>query len=76
MTDIIKRYIETHIEKDISRKMVFLAGPRQSGKTTFGKYLLEKTGVSIEKRYMNWDAATDREEIIQKRGRFCSYGRK
>jgi predicted AAA+ superfamily ATPase len=67
MTDIIKRYIETHIEKDLARKMVFLAGPRQSGKTTFAKYLLEKTGLSIEKRYMNWDSATDRENIIQEK---------
>jgi len=39
MTDIIGRYIEAGIKQDLKRKMVFLAGPRQAGKTTFAKYL-------------------------------------
>ena len=43
--------------------MVFLAGPRQVGKTTFAKALLEKNHIPRE-RYLSWDAAEDREQII------------
>ena len=36
-----KRYVEPVITSDLARKMVFLAGPRQSGKTTIAKKLLK-----------------------------------
>jgi predicted AAA+ superfamily ATPase len=35
------RYVEPVIISDLARKMVFLAGPRQSGKTTIAKKLLK-----------------------------------
>ena len=54
MSDIIDRYIESGIKQDLKRKMVFLAGPRQVGKTTFGKDLLRTAGFTDNKRYMNW----------------------
>lgn len=65
MTDFIPRYNEEAIKKDLSRKMVFMAGPRQVGKTTFAKELIDKSGGSFDKWYMNWDAADDRERIIR-----------
>jgi len=65
MTDFIPRYNEEAIKKDLSRKMVFMAGPRQVGKTTFAKKLIHKSGGSVDKWYMNWDAADDRERIIR-----------
>jgi len=65
MTDFIPRYNEEAIKKDLSRKMVFMAGPRQVGKTTFAKELIHKSGGSVDKWYMNWDAADDRERIIR-----------
>jgi len=39
---IKERYLNTQIEKDLEKKMVFLSGPRQSGKTTtaIGMYLI------------------------------------
>ena len=65
MSDIISRYNEKPVKEDLNRKMVFLAGPRQVGKTTFAKELIRKNGRSIDKWYMNWDAHEDRERIIQ-----------
>lgn len=67
MPSYVNRYIESGIERDLSRKMVFLAGPRQAGKTTFAKQILEESGESVKKRYLNWDAAIDRENIIRER---------
>ena len=46
--------------------MVFLAGSRQVGKATFAEALLEKNNVPME-RFLNWDAAEDREQIIRER---------
>lgn len=61
---MIKRYLEPYIIKDLKRKMVFLAGPRQSGKTTLAEGLFghfQKT----KNHYMNWDAPEDREKLIK-----------
>ncbi len=35
----IKRYIEKPILTDLEKKMVFIGGPRQTGKTTLAKQL-------------------------------------
>ncbi len=35
------RYISEHILKDLSQKMVFLSGPRQSGKSYLSKHLID-----------------------------------
>lgn len=65
MSKYIHRYIENEIKKDLSRKMVFIGGPRQSGKTTLAKFLCKSAGYSLKERYLNWDAAEDRENIIK-----------
>ena len=54
MASYINRYIKSGIVRDLKRKMVFIAGPRQAGKTTFAKEFLKKTGISIKEKYMNW----------------------
>lgn len=59
------RYLFRQIERDLGRKMVFLGGPRQVGKTTLAKSL-----PGGEKGYLNWDAAEHRERIL--RGRLPS----
>ena len=41
MKEIIPRYNEEAVKKDLSRKMVFVAGSRQVGKTTLAKDLIE-----------------------------------
>jgi hypothetical protein len=45
--------------------MVFIGGPRQSGKTTLAKKLLKESGFDHRNRYMNWDASEDRENILR-----------
>jgi hypothetical protein len=57
------RYLKEQIVKDLSRKMVFLGGPRQVGKTTLAKDLLEPH----EGGYLNWDIPEDRERILQRK---------
>ncbi len=67
MHEYINRYIEKATITDLKRKMVFIGGPRQSGKTTLAKHLCVEAGVSVEERYLNWDAARDREQILMER---------
>ena len=64
MAKYLSRYIESPVMSDVQRKMVFVGGPRQSGKTTLAKHLCSRTGLDIDKRYLNWDAAEDRENIL------------
>ncbi len=47
----ITRRVESVIKKDLEKKMVLLAGPRQCGKTTLAERLLKETKGS----YYNWD---------------------
>ena len=54
------RYLHDPIQADLSDKMVFLAGPRQVGKTTLARQLLAEFGIGC---YLNWDNRTDRREI-------------
>lgn len=54
------RYLEALVQEDLSRKMVFLAGPRQGGKTTLARAVLERQGAGT---YLSWDSRGDRAEI-------------
>lgn len=65
MVEYISRYIERSVKKDLRRKMVFIGGPRQAGKTTLAKYLCQQAGCDLQSRYLNWDSAEDREKIIR-----------
>lgn len=67
MDGYIGRYIEKPVTADLQRKMVFIGGPRQSGKTTLAKHLCRETGYRVEDRYLNWDAGEDREQILIER---------
>ena len=55
------RYLAAQVERDLSRKMVFVAGPRQVGKTTLARMLLDSP-----QGYLNWDVADDRESILRR----------
>lgn len=56
------RYLSDFIQNDLPKKMVFLGGPRQVGKTTLAKTFLadDSTG------YMNYDVPEHRENILTK----------
>ncbi len=52
------RYLLPFIKEDLSKKMVFLGGPRQVGKTTLSKMIKKKFS------YLNWDEPAHREQIL------------
>lgn len=57
---VTSRYLVPQIEADLFRKMVFVAGPRQVGKTTMARGL-----PGAEAGYLNWDVAEHRERILR-----------
>src|SRR6266853_662726 len=52
------RYLASRLQRDLRKKMVLLAGPRQCGKTTLAKSFLDDRG-----EYLNWDITRDRKII-------------
>jgi len=61
------RYLAAQVSADLARKMVFVAGPRQVGKTTLALGLRGgRAG------YLNWDVPEHRERIL--RGRLPAAG--
>lgn len=59
------RYLYENILKDLKRKMVFIGGPRQVGKTTLAKTVLNQAYSSG--RYFNWDYTEDRQGLLAER---------
>ena len=59
------RYITKNVIQDLQKKMVFIGGPRQVGKTTLAKALLSET--FHQGRFFNWDFDEDRRDILQKK---------
>jgi uncharacterized protein len=57
----MERYLKKQITYDLKKKMVFLGGPRQVGKTTLSKKISTKNYA-----YLNWDIDEDRENILKK----------
>ena len=55
-----RRYLETPIHEDLEAKMVFVAGPRQVGKTTLARRILAAWENGV---YLSWDSRGDRKEI-------------
>jgi len=55
-TTIISRRIAALVEEDLEKKMVFVAGPRQCGKTTLARGILARKGGA----YYNWDVEAHR----------------
>ena len=67
MSKYIERIIEDQIRKDVTGKMVFLAGPRQTGKTTLALHLFSIESPLVTDRYLNWDVTAHRENIISEK---------
>jgi uncharacterized protein len=60
VTSRIRRYLHEQIDRDLSRKMVFLGGPRQVGKTSLGRSI-----ITDPRAYLNYDAAEHRDAILR-----------
>jgi predicted AAA+ superfamily ATPase len=57
----LTRYLVPQVRRDLAKKMVFVAGPRQVGKTTLAKSL-----PGGQAGYLNWDVAEHRERILRR----------
>ncbi len=55
-----RRYLAAQVRADLKEKMVFVAGPRQAGKTTLARGLLR-----APKGYLNWDIRAHRDLILR-----------
>ena len=55
----LERYLLPQIKRDLAKKMVFVAGPRQVGKTTLARAL-----PGLGAGYLNWDVTEDRSRIL------------
>ncbi|MGK5081723.1 AAA family ATPase [Bdellovibrionota bacterium FG-1] len=60
----MNRYLQSQIQKDLQKKMVFIGGPRQAGKTTLAKSIAQAMGGELG--YLNWDDSEDREKILKR----------
>ena len=63
-TDLPERINVLAIKNDLKKKMVFIGGPRQIGKTTIATGLLKKF-LPGDSRYLNWDNELDRKTIVR-----------
>lgn len=61
MAAAMKRYLENQVRQDLKRKMVFVGGPRQVGKTTLARNILGKSTAVL----MNWDVPAQRDLILR-----------
>lgn len=52
---VTPRYLESAVTDGLKRKMVFVGGPRQVGKTTFALGFLGKDADETYPAYLNWD---------------------
>jgi len=55
------RYLENQVRHDLTRKMVFVGGPRQAGKTTLARNIVGRSPKAI----MNWDIPAQRTLILK-----------
>ena len=57
----MERLIKPMVQRDLVRKMVFLTGPRQAGKTTLAQMI---AGQCPEAQLFNWDVLADRRVML------------
>ena len=62
----MERYCEQFIAQDLQKKMVFIGGPRQVGKTVLSQRLCEGYQRSL---YLNWDFEADRNLLLKRQWR-------
>ena len=59
----MKRYLTPYVIQDLQKKMVFIGGPRQVGKTTLSRDLIT---IFPDLIYLNWDS-DEHKKVIQKK---------
>jgi len=58
---LVARYLAESVRRDLEHKMVFVAGPRQVGKTTLAQSL-----PGACRGHLSWDVEADRERILRR----------
>lgn len=58
------RYCEPFIIQDLKKKMVFIGGPRQVGKTTLAQHIASHAYEQTD--YFNWDNDEHRRQVLKK----------
>ncbi|KXS32841.1 MAG: ATPase AAA family [Candidatus Gallionella acididurans] len=58
----MKRYLDDLVLNDLATKAVVLTGPRQVGKTTLSRQLMQSFGRA---QYLNWDVSADRVVLLR-----------
>jgi predicted AAA+ superfamily ATPase len=61
---VLERLIQHPVQQDLLKKIVFISGPRQCGKTTLAQELIRTSKDSG--LYLNWDDPKDRLRIIRR----------
>jgi predicted AAA+ superfamily ATPase len=61
---IYERYIKKPVKDDLENRMVFVGGPRQVGKTTFGLDFLSEPSEK-HPAYLNWDDVLVRSSLLK-----------
>lgn len=64
VSGMLPRALSAHVAADLEGKMVFVSGPRQSGKTTLARALLAKQHRPFAPRYLNWDDDEARTRVL------------
>ena len=59
----MERYPKRQIQDDLQKKMVFIGGPRQVGKTTLALSILQED--EDHPAYLNWDYFEDKRDILE-----------
>ena len=59
----MKRYLEKKIISDLKDRFVLISGPRQVGKTTMARQVLDLMSLSPSNSYFNWDYQPHRKII-------------
>lgn len=61
----LRRYLWSPVHDDLTKKMVFIGGPRQVGKTTFAlSFLTTPPKNETHPAYLNWDRPGHRERLL------------
>ena len=63
---MLTRALSTQVAADLAAKMVFLSGPRQSGKTTLARVILGRQHRAMTARYLNWDDDEARTRVLHR----------
>ncbi len=58
------RYLQPYLEEVLSKKMLFIGGPRQVGKTTLALQFLKPSTIK-NPAYLNWDRNSDKVLILK-----------